>query len=127
MAFDTLPHAPALVRQSMQVFNLPMASTAGNFAVDMTLVVEYDMLGYIVDFYPWCRCLGIEILVFFLNPRMFGNDVIMTVQTFFHRGNTRKVGIGHVGMAVLALYLFNTAVDIVAKWDGLFRTDLGQR
>ncbi len=111
----------------MQVFNLLMASTAGNFAVDMTLVVEYDVLGYIVDFYPWCWCLGVEILVFFLNPRMFGNDVIMTVQTFFHRGNARKVGIGHIGMAVLALYLFNTAVDIMAEWDGLFRTDLEQR
>ena len=127
MALDTLSHAPVLVRQSMQVFNQTMALAAGNFTVDVALMVEYDMLGNIVDFYPRRRRLRVEILVFFLNPRMFGNDVIVTVQAFFYRGNARKVGVSHIGMAILALYLLYTAVHIMTEGDRLFRTNLSQR
>jgi hypothetical protein len=35
------------------------------------------------------------------------------------------VGIGHIGVTVLALYLLYTAVDIVTERDRLFRTNIG--
>ena len=104
-----------------------MALLAGNLAVDMALMVEEHMLGYVIDFYPRCRCLGVEITVFYLNPRVLGDDVVVTVQAFFHRRYSRVVGISYIGMAVLALYLFDAVVHIVAKRDRLFRTDTGFR
>ena len=104
-----------------------MALPTGNLAVDMALMVEEHMLGYVIDFYPGCRCLGVEITVFYLNPRVLGDDVVVTVQAFFHRRHSRVIGISYIGMTVLALYLFDAVVHIVAKRDRLFRTDTGCR
>ena len=47
----------------------------------------------------------------------------MAVQTFFHRRYSGMIGIGHVGVAVLALDLFNPAVNVVAEGYGLLRSD----
>ena len=111
----------------MQVLYLSVTLLAGNLAVDMALMVEEHMLCYVIDLYPWCRCLGIEITVFYLNPRVLGDDVVVTVQAFFHRRHSRVIGISHIGMAVLALYLFDAVVNIVAKRDRLLRTAAGCR
>ena len=37
------------------------------------------------------------------------------------------IGIGHIGMTVLALDLFDPAVNIMAEGDGLLRSDGGLR
>ena len=111
----------------MQVFHLSVALPAGNLAVDMALMVEEHMFCYIIDFYPGCRCPGVEIAVFYLNPRVLGDDVVVTVEAFSHRRYSRVIGISYIGMAVLALYLFDPVVNIVAKRDRLFRTDTGCR
>ena len=91
MTFQAHPHAPVFVRQPVKVLNLPVAFPAGNFTVNMTLMIEQDMLGHIVDFYPGGRGIGVEILVLFLNPGMFFDDIVMAVQALFHRRNARKV------------------------------------
>jgi hypothetical protein len=91
VAFDTFPHAPIFGRQPMKVFHLSMAFPAGNFTVDMALMVEQNMLGYIVYFHPGGGSLGVEVFMLPLNPGMFFDDIIMAVQTFFHRRNARKV------------------------------------
>ena len=54
-------------------------------------MIEQDMLGHIVDFYPGGRGIGVEILVLLLNPGMFFDDIVMAVQALFHRRNARKV------------------------------------
>lgn len=71
--------------------------------------------------------MSIEVAVFNLDPRMFGNDVVMAVQTLCHRRQAREIGIGHIRMTVLALNLFDTTVYIVAERNRLFRTDLHGR
>lgn len=63
----------------------------------------------------------------YFNPRVIGDDVIVTVQAFFHRRNPGMVGIPHIGVAVLALYLLYAAMDIVAERDRLFRVAVGQK
>ena len=65
MTLDTFSHTPFLVGQSMLIFNLAMAVVAGYLVVDVALMVEYYMLGNIVDLNPRRRCPGVEILVFF--------------------------------------------------------------
>ena len=126
MAIDALTHAPVFSRQSLGIFNLPVTFLAGYFAVYMTLVVKQHMFGHIVDLYPGCGRLCVEIPMLDLNPRVIGNNVVVAVQALFHRRYSRVVGIRHVGMAILALYLLYAAVDIVTERDRLFRTTVGQ-
>ena len=75
----------------MKVLNLPVAFPAGNFTIDMALMIEQDVLGHIVDFHPGGGGLGVEILMLLLDPGMFFDDIVMAVQTLFHRRNARKV------------------------------------
>ena len=91
VTFQAHPHAPFFVRQSLNVLNLPVAFLAGNFAVDVPLMVKQDVLGHIVYFHPGGGGLGVEVFVLLLDPGMFFDDVIMAVQTLLHRRNARKI------------------------------------
>ena len=106
----------------MLVFHLAMTLLAGHFFVDVPLVVEENMLGNVVDLFPWCRTIGIKIAVFFLYPWMLGNDIVMTVKAFLNRRYAREIGISHIGVAVLTLYLLDANVNVVAERYGLFRS-----
>ena len=55
---------------------------------------------------------------------MVGDDIVMAMQTFFHRRDTGMIGISHVGVAVLALDLLDPAVNIMAEGNGLLRPDI---
>jgi hypothetical protein len=91
VAFDTNPHPPFLGRQPVKVFNQSVAFPAGYFFVDMTLMVEQHVFGHIVHFDPGGGGLRVEILVLLLDPGMLFDDIIVAVQTLFHRGNARKI------------------------------------
>jgi hypothetical protein len=123
MTFQAHPHPPIFVRQPLQVLNLPVAFPAGYLVVDMPLVVEQYMFRYIVNFDPGCRCLSVEIFMLFLDLRVFFDDIVMAVQTLFHRRNAREIGIGNIGVAILALDLLDATVHIVAEGDRLFRAE----
>ena len=123
MARNALSHEPFLGGQALRIFHLPVTLPAGNFAVDMSLMIEQHMFGYIIYLYPGRRGPAVEILVFFLDPGMFFNNIVVAMQTFFHRRNSRKIRVGHIWVAVLALYLFDPAVHIVAEGDRLFRAE----
>ena len=122
VAFQAHSHPPLLVRQSLNVLNQTVAFLAGNFAVDVPLMIEQDVLGHIVDLFPGSRGLGVEVFVLLLDPGMFFDDVVMAVQTFFHRRNARMIGIGNIGMTVLTLDLLDAAVHRVAERYRLFRS-----
>ena len=120
MTCDALLHVPYFVRQPVQVLNLTVALLAGYIFVNMPLMVEEDVLRQVVDLTPRGRGVGVEIFMFLLNPGMLFDDVVMAVQTQFHRRQSRKIGVGHVRVAILALNLFDTAVDVVAERYWLF-------
>jgi len=111
----------------MLVFHLAMTLLAGHFFVDVPLVVEENVLGNVVDFFPWCRAIGIKIAVFLLYPWMFGDDIVMTVKTFLNRWYTREIRISHVRVAVLTLYLLYPNMNIVAERYGLLRSHCIER
>ena len=50
-------------------------------------------------------------------------NIVMAVQTLFHRGNARVIGVGNIGMAVLALDLLDAAVNRVAERNRLLRSE----
>ncbi|MGD8915008.1 MAG: hypothetical protein PVH35_00325 [Syntrophobacterales bacterium] len=117
---DALFHVPYFVRQPVQVLNLSVALLAGYVFVNMPLMVEQDVLRQVVDLTPRSRGVGVEIFMFLLNPGMLFDDVVMAVQAQFHRRQSRKIGVSHVRVAILALNLFDTAVHVVAERYGLF-------
>jgi len=67
--------------------------------------------------------LGVEIPVLLLDPGMFFYNIVMAMQTLFNGGNAREIRVGHVGVAVLALYLLDATVHIVAERYRLFRAE----
>lgn len=127
MAIDALPHTPYFVGQTLQVFHVTVAFPARDLTVDMALMVEQYMLGHIIYFDPGGGCLGIKIAMLDFNPRVIGNDVIVAVQAFFYRRDSRMVGIGHIGVAILALDLFNAAVNVMTEGNRLLGADAGCR
>ena len=122
---DTLTHTPNFLRQPVQILHLRVALLAGDFVVDVALVIEQDMLGHIVDLNPGRWRAGVKVFVLLFDPGMVGNNILVTMQAFFHFRYSRMIGIGHVGMTVLALDLFYAAVNIMAERDGLLRSYLG--
>ena len=127
VAFQAHPHPPILGRQPLQVFYQSVAFPAGYFFVDMTLVVEQNVFRHVIYLDPGRRCLSVEILMFLLDLRVFFDYVVVAVQTLFHRRNARKIRVGNVGMAILALDLLDATVHIVAEGNRLFRAETPRR
>jgi hypothetical protein len=123
MTLDALTHIPDFLGQALKILHLSVTFGAGNFTVNMALVIEQHMLGHIVDFYPGCWCIGVKILMFLFYPGMVGNNVFVAVQAFFNRRDSGVIGIGHIRVAVLTLDLFDPTVNIVAEGNRLLRSN----
>ena len=91
VAFHTHSHPPVLGRQPLKVFYQSVAVPAGDFVVDMTLMVEQNVFRYVVYLHPGRGGLGVEILVLLLDPGVFFNNIVVAMQTLFHRGNAREI------------------------------------
>jgi hypothetical protein len=87
VAFQTHPHPPLLVRQSVKVFNQAVTFPARNFAVDMPLMIEQNVLSYVIHLDPGGGGLRVKILMLLLDPGMFFDNIVMAMQTLFHRWN----------------------------------------
>ena len=127
MAVDTLFHAPVLGRQAVLILHFPMTLLTLNVGADMSLVIEENMLCNTIDLYPGSWGPGIVIAMLDLNPGMVGNNIVVTVQAFSYRWQTRMIGVIDVRMAEAALNVFDTGVDGVAERNRLFRTDSSRR
>ena len=123
MTRDALIHIPGLMGQPLKVLHLTVAFSAGDFAVNVALVIKQHVFGHIIELYPGRWCFGVKVFVFLFYPGMVGDNIIMAVQAFFHRRDSGMIGIGHIGVAVLALDLLDPAVNIMAERDGLLRSD----
>ena len=127
MTCDTLIHIPGFMRQALQVLHLSVALGAGNFTVNMALVIKQHVLGHIVDFDPGRWRVGVKVLVFLFDPGMIGDNIVMAVQTFFHCRYSWMIGISHIRVTILTLDLFDPAVDIMAEGNGLLRPNAAVR
>ena len=125
VTLDALTHAPDLLLQALCLLYLTMTFLTGNLVVDMTLVIKQHVFGHIIDFDPGSRCVGVKVFVLLFYPGMFGNNIFMTVQAFFHGRQAGMIRIIHVRVTVPALYVFYARVNPVAERDRLFDTDGG--
>jgi hypothetical protein len=110
MTRDTKFHFKTDTLDAVHGSDCAVALLAGNFPVYMTLVIEQYMFREIVYFIPGRRGFRIVIPVFFLNPGVFWNDILMAMKTFFNRRNSRVIGIRGIGVTIYTLNLFNPSV-----------------
>ena len=82
---DAESHLKAFPPDTVHGMNWSMALLTLNILFNVSLMVEQNVFGNIENLFPRRRGLGIKIFVFLLNPRMIGNDVIVTIKTFFNR------------------------------------------
>ena len=79
MTFDTFAHAPDFLRQALQVLDFTMAFLTSDFFINVALVIKQNMFSHIVDLDPWGRRSGIKVSMFFLDPGMIGDNVVVAV------------------------------------------------
>jgi hypothetical protein len=127
VARNAKPHFELGVLEPIHGLYLPVTLFAHDLLLDVPLVVEKNVLREIVDLDPRCRRLGIEVPVLLFDLRVIGNNVLVTVKTFFHSGYPRVGGAVHIRVAELALDLFHTGVDPVAERNGLLRAEVFDR
>jgi hypothetical protein len=125
VAVNAESHQETVFLKSVHGLHLTVALLAGQFLLDVSLMVEKDKLRNIVYLNPWRWSLGVVVFVFLLNPRKILDNVIMAVKTFLHRRNPRELRALHIGVAKLALNVFDPGVHPVTEWYGLLRTDVG--
>jgi hypothetical protein len=58
---------------------------------------------------------------------MFGNNVVVAKETFFHRRDPGINGVTYVWMTELALNFLYAGMQLMAERDRLFRTDFKSR
>jgi len=127
MALDAKSHLKTYSANSVHGFNVSMAlDTVYSFS-NMPLVFKKDMLRKKIRLFPGNRCLCVKIPVFLLYFRMIDDDILMTVQTLFHRRYSRKRGPLHIRMAEPALDLFYTGMHLVAEGNRLLGPETGFR
>lgn len=127
MAFDAKSHFKAFAFQAVHLSNLAVAGFAGDFLFDVSFVVEDHVLGQFEDFHPRRGRVAVEIVVFFLDLRMVGDDVIVAVQALFHWRESRVEGSPHIRVAVLAFDGLVPGMQPVAEGNGLLCADPGGR
>ena len=127
VAGNAKPHPETYSLDPIHGLDFSVAFPAVHLLPDMSLVVKKHMLREVIDLSPWRGGTGVEILVLLFYLRVTGNNMFMTIQTFFHRWNPRMDRPARIGMAEQTLDLLYPCMDPVAEGDGLFRPDIGCR
>jgi hypothetical protein len=124
MALDTESHLETLSFEPVHSFYRTVTFLTGDLLSDVALVIEEGMLRNVIDLDPGSGYVVIEIPVLHLHLGVFGDDVFMAIETLFHRGKSWMSRVAHVGVAELALDLFDAGMDPMAEGDGLLGTDV---
>ena len=76
---DAESHQKTVFLESIHGLHLPVTLFAGQFLLNVSLMVEKDKLWNIVYLNPRRWSLGIVIFVLLLNPRKFFYDVVVAI------------------------------------------------
>ena len=85
MAVNAESHLEAVTLEPVHGLHRTVAFLAGEVFPYVSLVIKQHVLGKIVHFLPRSGDLVVEVPVLLLDPGMIGNDVLVTVETLFHR------------------------------------------
>ena len=124
VAGDAESHLKGRPLEPIHGLNLAVTLFTNDFFLDVSLVVEKNVLREIIHFDPGRRRLAIKIPVLLLNFRMADNDVLVTVKAFLYRRDAGEMGTAHIGMTEFALDLLDSAMNPVAEGDRLLRAQV---
>lgn len=124
MTIDTKSHLEAMTLEPVHGLHCTVALMTSEVFSYVPLMIEQYVLRYVVHLLPRGGGLVVEIPVLLLDPGMFGNDVLVTVQTLFNRWQPRVIGVSYIGVTVEALDLLHSNMQLMAEGYGLFRTDV---
>ena len=125
MAINAESHFKAVILKPMHGLHWAVALLTGNLLLYVALMIEQYMLREVVYPLPGSRRLVVEVPVLFLNPGMVGNDVLVTVETLFHRWQSRVIRIAGIGMTKGTLDLLYPHMNLMAERNRLLRTYVG--
>ena len=89
VALDTKSHVESFTFQSIHLLDLTVARFTSDFLLNVSHVVEQHVLGQLIDFHPRGGGTAVILVMFFLDLWMIGDDVVVAVQTFFYRWQSR--------------------------------------
>jgi hypothetical protein len=111
VTIDTETHLEMNALDPVHGLHRSMTLFAGNILLYVPFVIEDDVFGQIVDLTPRGRGVRVVILVFLPDLGMIGDNVLVTIETFLDRWDSRVNGTPHVGMTELALDLLDTRME----------------
>ena len=122
VAGDTETHLKSNLLQAVIGFYVPVAfATVKPGPLDVGDMVEIDEVGNPEDAHPGDRLLLVEMLLFFQELGVLGDDIFMAEKTFLHRGDPRIGRPLHKGMAEPAVDLLYPRMDAMAEVNRLLR------
>jgi len=123
VAVDAEAHLKIHGHEPVHVFYFPVAVRAVDSRPDVGAVVEFHMVGHIINANPGDRSFGFQVPSLLNDLGMLRDDVLVARETLAHRGNPRVVGPVHVGMTESAVDLLDPGVNPVAEKNGLLGAD----
>jgi len=118
------PHFELNPLETINRLHLTVTLFAHDLFLDVSFVVEKNVLREIIHFDPGRRIPGIEVFMLLLDLRVIGDDVLVTVKAFFYRRYARVGGAVHIGMTEFTLDLLDSAMNPVAERDRLLRAQV---
>ena len=85
VAINAESHLKAVILEPVHGLHRAVALLTGDLLPYVALMIEQHMLRNIVHFLPRSGDSVVEVPVLLLDPGMFGNDVLVAVETLFHR------------------------------------------
>ena len=110
--------------ETINRLHLTVTLFANDLFLDVSFVVEKNVLREIIHFDPGRRIPGIEVFMLLLDLRVIGDDVLVTVKAFFYRRDAGEMGTAHIGMTEFTLDLLDSAMNPVAERDRLLRAQV---
>jgi hypothetical protein len=90
---------------------------------DVRLVIEFHIVGGVVNPHPRYRGLRVEMPSLPYNLGMLGDNIFVTKKTLAHRGDACVLRSVHVRMAEPAIDFLHTGMNPMTEIDGLFGAD----
>jgi hypothetical protein len=122
MTVYTKGHLEVHLHQPVVALHLAVARSAVNPRPDVWLMVEFHMIGDIVNSHPGHRGLRVEMPSFLHDLRMLGNDVRVTEKTECHSRDSCILRSVHIRMAEPAVDLLHPRMNAMAEIDRLLRS-----
>ena len=120
MATNAEAHLKGHAFDPVHGLHFAVALLTKDLFLDMSPMVEKDMLWEIIHFDPGRWRFGIEIPVLLLDLRVIRDDVLVTIEAFFDWRYPRVGRTVYIGMTEVALNLLYPRMHLVTEWNRLF-------